>query len=58
MQDQQGTSHEGESRDTIAIIFYITGTYITRVSQSSISFQTDKSYYKPVASSHVYGSGI
>jgi hypothetical protein len=34
---KQDTSHEGKSRDTVAIIFYITGIYITRVSKSSIS---------------------
>jgi hypothetical protein len=31
-------THEGESRDTVTIIFYITGNYITRVSKSSTKF--------------------
>jgi hypothetical protein len=33
------TSHEGESRDTVTIIFYITKNYVTTVSNSSTKFQ-------------------
>jgi hypothetical protein len=36
---KQGTSHEGESRDTITVIFYIIGLYFTWVVKSNISFK-------------------
>jgi hypothetical protein len=36
---KQDTSHEGECRDTISVIFYITGIYITWVVKSNISFK-------------------
>jgi hypothetical protein len=36
---KQGTSHEGESKDTIAITFYITDRYITWVFKSNIRSQ-------------------
>jgi hypothetical protein len=45
---KQGTSHEGESSDTIAITFYIIGRYITWVFKSNISSQLRENYYKTV----------
>jgi hypothetical protein len=42
MQDQTGTSHEGESRDIKAITLYITGSYITKVHKALLALTEER----------------